>query len=155
AGQDPTGTTVTGTASFVVGQLSGNAWTTVQSMNKSGYAALIDKASVTTGVFKLTFTKDPATVARLAGGDQATHALLTQDPQDVIATALASLHGGTIPDTVQPAKAVSPTPSWLVPALIGGGVLLLGAFFFMSKKKAKANRGRHRRNSRVRKYAKV
>lgn len=139
-GQDSTAPQVTGKAIFVAGQVSGNAWQTVQAMNQAGYAALIEKASVPTGTFNLVFTKDPGTVAQLAGGDSASHALLTEDPQDVVAGALAALHGGTVPASVQSGA----KPAWLVPVLVGAGALVLGVLLFR-KKKATPNPKRKRR----------
>jgi len=129
----------TGKATFVLGQLSGNAWTTVQSKNALGFASLIDKASVTTGTFNLVFTTSPDIVALLAGGDTATHALLTEEPQTIIAAARDQIRGKAVPSVEEKEK-----PNWFVPVLIGAGVLVVGAFVFAGRK-AKANPKRRRR----------
>lgn len=133
-----------GQANFVLGQLTGNAADVVQQKIAGGFAALVDKASVATGVLKLVFTKNPSTLASLAGGDTATHALISEEPSSVVEGALAELHGG-VPSTVveKPTTTDQKLPPWLLPVAIGAGVLVVGAMVLGGKKKARPNR--HRR----------
>jgi len=107
----------------------------------NGYAALLDKSSTSTGVLKFVFTNDPSVVATLAG-TVGSHALITDKPDAVVAPALAQINGGVVPSS-----SVA-MPKWVVPVVVGVGVLAVGAIamVMMSKKKAVANRRRrHRR----------
>lgn len=97
----------------------------------AGQAALLAKASVPTGVLKLVFTSDPAVVAQLAG-PSGTHALITDKPDDVVAAALALLHGGSVPTT-----SVASTTPWLAIGVVGAGLLIAGAIF-MTRTPARA-----------------
>jgi len=127
---------ITGTAFFVAGQTKGN-FLDVLKQRTATMVALLDKNSVTTGVLKLVFTTNPATVAQLAGVD-GTHAILGNDPQTIITAAQQALlqtpPGQTVPGAVTPAK----TP-WLLYGLVGLGVLTVG-YFVLKPKKAVANR---------------
>ena len=97
----------------------------------AGQAALLAKASVPTGVLKLVFTSDPAVVAQLAG-PSGTHALITDKPDEVVAAALALLHGGVVPTT-----SVASTTPWLAIGVVGAGLLIAGAIF-MTRTPARA-----------------
>jgi hypothetical protein len=132
-----------GQAVFVLGQTTGNAQLVVNQKIAAGFAALIDKTSVPTGMFKIAFTSDPSTVASMAGGPSAQWALISStDPKAVLAAAAAATNP-TTPGTV-PASVVAPTP-WVLYGLLGTGVVLLGYIAVkQSKKTATANRRRHR-----------
>lgn len=119
------GVSESGQANVIVGQ-TGNAQGVIDQKIASGSVAMVDKASLATGVPLLVFTKDPSVVVAKAGGASATHGLLTDKPDAVVAAALASMHGGTVPPSVQ-------KTSWLVPGLIGAGVILLGILVFKPK----------------------
>jgi hypothetical protein len=140
-----------GQASFVIGSLPTiSAWQTIQDMIAAGYAALVEKASITTGTLNLLFTKSSSTVAAKAGGEAASHALLSMDePQNVLQGALAQLHGGTVPaSVVEGEKPAVERPAWLVPVLVGAGALLIGYFIFGGRKAtANQRRSRYRRNA--------
>jgi hypothetical protein len=97
----------------------------------AGQAALLARASVPTGVLKLVFTSDPAVVAQLAG-PSGTHALITDKPDEVVAAALALLHGGVVPTT-----SVASTTPWLAIGVVGAGLLIAGAIF-MTRTPARA-----------------
>lgn len=134
-----------GTASFVVGQTSGNALTTVQQNIASGYAALVDKTSLASGVARLAFVSDPNLVAQMAG-PTGTYALVSDtDPAPVLAQAAAAVNGGSLPPAVQTVVPATPATPWLTYGLIGAGALALGAIAMsMSGRKATANRARRR-----------
>jgi hypothetical protein len=126
AGSD--GVTETGQASLMVGQ-TGAAEATVEANIASGNAALIEKSSILAGTPNLLFTRDPAVVAAHAGGTNATHALVTDKPDSVVGPALAILNGGSVP------ASVVKKPNYIVPAIVGVGVILVGAIVFRQRKR--------------------
>lgn len=129
-------------ASFVPGQITGNALTVIQQGLASGQAALLDKNSVATGTLDVSLTADPATIAQMAG-PTGHHALLSDTaPADLLAQASAMLNGGQVPpDVIAPAG----TSKALTYGLIAGGVVAVGIVtYFVMKPKARPNRRRRR-----------
>lgn len=128
----------TGQAAFMIGQ-TGNMLSVIDQHVQAGFAVLIDKASITTGVPKIIFTNQPSVVAANAGGDQATHALINgSEPKTVIDGALKIIHGGAVPSSVVT------KPNYLLYGAIGVGVLAAGYFVMKKQKHAVANRRRRR-----------
>jgi len=81
-------------AEFMMGQIPAgtDAWTKIQLHASQGFATMIEKASVVTGVFNLLVTQSPTVIAQLAGGPNATHALVVDQPSTLIDQADASLN---------------------------------------------------------------
>jgi len=138
SGPDP----VTGQANFMLGNLLGGAYGKLQEKVDAGYAVLLQKASVPTGVLKFLSTKSPETIVASAHGTSAPYALV--EAPEALETAAAALVGGNVPQVtptyengggVKPAGA-SEMPKWVVPALIGVGVLAVGALVLSRRKKS-------------------
>ncbi len=101
-----------GTAALFAGTPSPSAAEVVQQQTSAGFAALVDKASVSTGTPKLVFTNSMVEIASLAGGANATHALISDQPVPLIANASAAATPLVAPamPTVPPAGQLSPIP---------------------------------------------
>lgn len=119
----------TGQVNFVAGVPMGNAGAIVEQKSKAGFAQLVDKSSVATGVLQIVFTSDPALVAQLAGAS-GTHALISDQPDAVVGAAVQAVNGGTLPST-----AVGNKIPW-VP--IAAGVAVLGGIAYLATRKKKA-----------------
>jgi hypothetical protein len=133
---------VTGQANFMLGNLLGGAYAKLQEKVDAGYAVLLQKASVQTGVLKILSTKSPETIVASASGPSAPYAVV--EAPEALETAAAALVGGTLiedgygppgPGPV-PAAASGAMPKWVVPALIGVGVLAVGALLLSRRKKS-------------------
>ena len=150
ASADPSG--MTGQASFILPSSSEAIMTANFVVNNhiaQGHAALIEKASVGTGSFNFVFTGDPSVVAKLAGGAAATHALVTDKPDSVVAGALAQVNAGTVP-----AAAVASTTPWLAIGVVAAGIAIAGALY-MTRKPAHATANASKRGvTRKRHYTK-
>jgi hypothetical protein len=127
---DPAGSSFDTTSSFVLSGGGGDAMNKLASyVDDQGYAAMLSKPSVASGSLQITFTKDPAVVVAKAGGPTATHALIFDRPDTLLAAAEDKIAGG-------PPSAMEKLPSWAVP--VGIGVIGLGAtILLMSRSKKK------------------
>lgn len=134
---------VTGQANFMLGNLLGGAYGKLQEKVDQGYAVLLQKASVASGVLKILSTKSPETIVASASGANAPYALV--ESPEALETAAAALVGGSVPqvtptpgggETTEGGAAAGQMPKWLVPALIGVGVLAVGAIVLSGRKKS-------------------
>jgi len=138
SGPDP----LTGQANFMLGNLLGGAYGKLQEKVDAGYAVLLQKASVSTGVLKILSTKSPETIVASASGTNAPYALV--EAPEALETAAAALVGGAVPqvspgpggETPGGAATTGEMPKWVVPALIGVGVLAVGAIVLSRRKKS-------------------
>jgi hypothetical protein len=122
---DPAGNSFDTTSSFVLSGGGGDAMNKLASyVDDQGYAAMLSKPSVASGSLQITFTKDPAVVVAKAGGPTATHALIFDRPDTLLAAAEDKIAGG-------PPSTMEKLPSWAVP--VGIGVLGLGAVLLMTR----------------------
>ena len=81
-------------AEFVLGQIPAgtDAWSQIQLHASQGFVTMVEKASVATGTLNLVVTQSPTTIAQLAGGPNATHALVLDQPTTLVDQADASLN---------------------------------------------------------------
>lgn len=139
---------ITGQANFMLGQISGDAKTRVEGKIGEGYAALLNKASVQSGVLQLLFTQNPAVIVGAAAGPAAQYALIDDEPAGLVDQAVAMAGGQVAPPTLPPQPVTPPPPppagtgelpKWVMPVMIGVGVLAVGAILYTasaSKKRA-------------------
>lgn len=126
---DPQSPSFDASASFVLSGGGGDAMNKVATyVDEQGYVALLSKASPATGSLQLAFTKDPAMVVAKASGTAATHAIILDRPDTVLAAAENAIAGG-------PPSALSTLPSWALP--VGIGVVGLGAVALVLGRKKK------------------
>ena len=135
--------TITGQASVIFGTI-GSGW--ASDYLSKGYAILAEIATIEGGAPRIILTTDAQTIAQnaasAAGGD---HVVVAAP--DALLGAAQTLVAGPLPSNGpvapvpptngrEPAKAaVAPSPSWLLPAVIGVGVLTLVAVVAVSRKR--------------------